>query len=121
MDTVRRRVANQPYEHRDDSRQNFLAGVGLLDLFPCDQHVKTGGAFQCGTTGNVEKTTAIRIRVLPIALCYVEGDRCGRPVELIVYCERLWYIVEQFIDPADETDGLLVNIQFFVVKHCFHE
>src|SRR5438128_2292118 len=92
--------------------------VRQLKLLPCDEHVEARRAFECGASRRVEIPAPILARTLAIAFCYVQRDRCARPLQLlddaqVGLAERA---VQKRTAPACELDGHSVHVESFVVE-----
>jgi hypothetical protein len=67
-----------------------------------------------------EISTAVRRRVLAVAVRKVERNRCGGPTQLILDRTCRGDTFQEIIDPGDELDRLLNHIQLLMIKACLH-
>lgn len=78
--------ADQSDEHGNDFEKRFFSFLSnnLAEQGLCHKDVETGCTFKGGCPGSVKESTAIRRRKLAVSFGDIEGNRCGRAIELVM-------------------------------------
>ena len=115
-------LRSNPNEHLYDSNELFLCrnNLFLTCKLSHEQNVQTRRAFKSRAACHFEKSGAIFIREFAVSLGDVQRNTCRRSFELILCSCFCGDCRDKLSDPATESDGFLINIQFFVIKICFH-